>query len=1149
MRRVDQELFNAVERGNLSLVKECLNRGANVLARNSHHTVLHSAVRSDNGEVVKLVLKKIKETQGPYIDAKDTEGDTPLMWTAETSYVNAAQVLLEYGADVGAKNNNGMTALHWAAKNNHIEVLKLLIDKGANVNVQDNYGKTPLDCAREEGHGEIAGYLVFSVAEMFRKEEKYNKAWQTYQEAFDIQEVVLGPNHLDTLRTRHNMARVLSDQGKYSEALNIYQKVFDIQKFALRPDHPDTLMTRHNMAVVLREQGKYSEALNIYQEIFDIQKRREADHPDTLMTRYNMAIVFSDQGNYSEALRIFREVLNIQKAKLGSDHPITLLTSRSIKIIQKKKMSIENHLSEEVGDKKAKDGKTPSDIAREEGHEEIAEILDGSDTERESPTYTSLHDAAKDGDLEAVKYLVRKGADVNDTNEDGWTPLHCAVSEGELEVVRFLISKGANIHAKDNTSAGKKSIHVAAMEGCTNIVELFLSRGVDVDDPDTEGRTSLYYAAWKGELDTVEFLVDKGANVHAKKNGGVKPIHAATDGHQEIIGFLLSKGASIDDTNEDGWAPLHYAANDGWLEVVEFLISKGADVHAQVNDGDQALHIAAQGGHLEVVKFLVGKGANVQAKTNGGNNVVHIAAEHGHKDIVEFFLDGEYCYAHVNAFDFPELSQYQRININDANNDGCTALHRASYFGKLEVVRSLINRGADVYAKTKSGKVSAYLANLKGHSSIAALLDKRMEMESDWNIRYNKGSDLYMQGKYDEALKIYQEVFSALKVILSPNHCRILAIRHSIARVFHKQGKLNEALKIYQEVFGTAKLILGPNHEETLGTGNDTASLLAKQGKYSEALDIYQKVLRKRRDVLGPDHPSTLLTSRNIEAVSRKRASGSSIQFHQKQQKAYFHLSEFISNNLQNVSIKPAKQGLYLPSFEKRGVKINGKCVAITRSLSQALLSQGGESFLSNLKTSAEIYERIVQGKQASKREEGEVFAFSKLLSSFERQLDSATNSLPSSLTHTKGYKTFGDLSNYIARIKGDFAIHLVTSNHVVAVYRTGDNYAYFDSNVAFVSGLKSAAQLMEVVEKAVKFAGYEVGEKGFLVEHFDVDKANSQLSNEDKQILAKEIKTERQLLAEQDKELGPIKSMVNRVQLYDFGTKIVSVQRSGRIR
>lgn len=82
----------------------------------------------------------------------------------------------------------------------------------------------------------------------------------------------------------------------------------------------------------------------------------------------------------------------------------------------------------------------------------------------------------------------------------------------------------------------------------------------------------------------------------------------------------------------------------------------------------------------------------------------------------------------------------------------------------------------------------------------------------------------------------------------------------------------------------------------------------------------------------------------------------------------------------------------------------------------------------------------------------------------------------------------------------------------------------------------------MQVIEKAVKFAGYKVEEKGFLVEHFDIERANKLLSNGDRQVLTKEIKTERQLLAEQDKEFGLIKindRELSRVQLYDFGTKI----------
>ncbi|GFS94593.1 uncharacterized protein NPIL_377661, partial [Nephila pilipes] len=504
----------------------------------------------------------------------------------------------------------------------------------------------------------------------------------------------------------------------------------------------------------------------------------------------------------------------------------------------------------------------------------------------------------------------------------------------------FLISKGANTHAEDNTTAGKKPIHVAAIEGHIDIIKFFLNQGVSIEESDKEGRTSLYYAASNGHLETVKFLADKGANIHAKNIRGTKPIHvAALDGHKNIIEFLLDRGANVNDSDKDNWTPLHYAAQEGQLGVVRFLISKRANVHAKNTYGAKPIHIAAMGGSQEIIEFLLSNGASV----------------------------------------------------DDTNKNGETPLHYAASEGRLEIVKFLIDKGANINAENIYGSKAINLARRKGHSSVEKLLSL---------------------------------------------------------------------------------------------------------------------------------HESCPIQSTN---------------FNKEQQEKFLR-------SISDADVRRVKQGLYLPSFEARNVEIDGKCVAITRGLSQALFLHSNKSFLSNLATSAKIYECIAQGKQISKRKEREVFAFSKLLDGFEQQLDFATNSLPSNLIHTQGYKTLDDLSNYIAEIKGNFAIHLVTSNHVVAIYRTGDNYAYFDSNVAFVSGLKSVDQLMEVVEKGVESAGYKVEEKGFLVEHFDVARANNQLPDEDKQILTREIKTERQLLAEQDKELGFIKingQEVSRVQLYDFGTKI----------
>lgn len=89
---------------------------------------------------------------------------------------------------------------------------------------------------------------------------------------------------------------------------------------------------------------------------------------------------------------------------------------------------------------------------------------------------TPLIIAAQEGKLDAVKFSVDKGANVNAIDNYGWTPLMYATWEGHLDVVQYLVDKGANVNAKD-----------------------------------FNGWTPLMHAAWKGHLDVVKYLMDKGA--------------------------------------------------------------------------------------------------------------------------------------------------------------------------------------------------------------------------------------------------------------------------------------------------------------------------------------------------------------------------------------------------------------------------------------------------------------------------------------------------------------------------------------------------------------------------------------------------------------------------------------------------------------
>ena len=101
--------------------------------------------------------------------------------------------------------------------------------------------------------------------------------------------------------------------------------------------------------------------------------------------------------------------------------------------------------------------------------------------------YTPLHNAARDGDLEAIKYSVNKGDDINGYS-CGYTPLHVAATYGHLEAVRSLIGKGANVHVR-NAISGDKPIQSATVGGHKNIVGFFLNKeGISINDADNGGR-------------------------------------------------------------------------------------------------------------------------------------------------------------------------------------------------------------------------------------------------------------------------------------------------------------------------------------------------------------------------------------------------------------------------------------------------------------------------------------------------------------------------------------------------------------------------------------------------------------------------------------------------------------------------------------
>jgi len=124
---------------------------------------LHEAVESGNIEIIKLLLEK-----GSYINLKTKDGKTPLHIASRRGHSTIIKLLIENGIDINIKNKSGQvnyfqdrrTSIHEAAYKGHLKIVKLLLKKGSEINLKDKVGRIPLHFAVSNGNIEIVKLLV-----------------------------------------------------------------------------------------------------------------------------------------------------------------------------------------------------------------------------------------------------------------------------------------------------------------------------------------------------------------------------------------------------------------------------------------------------------------------------------------------------------------------------------------------------------------------------------------------------------------------------------------------------------------------------------------------------------------------------------------------------------------------------------------------------------------------------------------------------------------------------------------------------------------------------------------------------------------------------------------------------------------------------
>jgi ankyrin repeat protein len=226
-------------------------------------------------------------------------------------------------------------------------------------------------------------------------------------------------------------------------------------------------------------------------------------------------------------------------------------------------------------------------------------------------------------------------------------PLYYAALCGFYAVVEHLIVK----HLRDVYAEGvhKETPLMGALRGGhSEVAELLLRYGANIDVRDEVEWTLLHRASILGLVDLAEWLLNHGADVNAKDRSLWTPLYRAIFyGDFKIAWILLEHKADISTRDIVGMVALHLASRISnihmRLNFMRLLLEHGADVNAQDDAGSTALHILASQNHyppsVEELCLLLKYGANTDVEDNEGKTALQIALEKGHEETVGLLIE------------------------------------------------------------------------------------------------------------------------------------------------------------------------------------------------------------------------------------------------------------------------------------------------------------------------------------------------------------------------------------------------------------------------------------------------------------------------------------------------------------------------------
>ena len=408
-------------------------------------------------------------------------------------------------------------------------------------------------------------------------------------------------------------------------------------------------------------------------------------------------------------------------------------------------------------------GVTPLTVAARQSNARLVKMLldAGAKVDSTNPDgETALMMAISGGDLSVVQLLVNAGANVNTIEEfHRQTPLMYAAASNRNAgpMVKLLLSKGADVKPRAlytdwpsqvtseprtqyRSVGGLNALLYAARSGCYECVEDLIAAGADVNLPTPEGVTPLMIALDNEHNDVAKLLMDKGADLNVWDWWGRTALWIAVDrkaspgGGGGFSGFAGGGGGRGGGGRGGRGGPAPVAATGparppvSSMDIINAQLSAGVDPNPEMNfhrpnapsrgrfgdnqisTGTTPLFRAVQNNDVEVIQALLAKGADPNINTMGYTAFLLAAgagptgrgaATQVNMQILDLMTQHS---ADVNAKVTGTQTYSFNVSRGPSNNEGTSALHEAARAARTDLVKYLLDHGANPGLLDSDGK-------------------------------------------------------------------------------------------------------------------------------------------------------------------------------------------------------------------------------------------------------------------------------------------------------------------------------------------------------------------------------------------------------------------------------------------------------------